>query len=264
MEFDKSRVYTALSADELEKGDIVCASDTLAELRNYVTGGKHIAEIIGVKSPDNQYRFVTDDDTPYLLAYLIAKHDDPYKEFKKAQAAGKTIWFRHDDGKWYRSIKCDFSFPIDYYSLTDLTREYKVFLHDGRFVYTEAEVPDGTHIYYSTTDIEAAFKWCTAHNKFADVAKAWEDGKTIEFRPVTEKKHWAILMSPSWGWGLQYEYRVKPALLKWTDLKIGDSLRKGSTTAMVTGIDTSPQSDMHIHICFGWLRDEDLTEWERA
>ena len=52
-----------------------------------------------------------------------------------------------------------------------------------------------------------------------------------------------------------------PAKLKWTDLKVGDIIRRGYGTRMVVGIDAD-SSDMHIYSGTAWLDDEELEEWE--
>lgn len=104
MEFDKSKVYTALNADELEIGDVVIAADTLYDIKQYVQKGKHVCEITSIESSDNTYRFEA-IDTVYALAYLIAKRNDPYKEFKKAQAEGKEVWLKPAGLKW-TDLKC--------------------------------------------------------------------------------------------------------------------------------------------------------------
>jgi len=128
MEFDKSKVYTALNADELEPGDVVFVADTLAELKQTHTAWT----IERILDESIQYRFSLElnselnvspfTDMPrFELAYLIAKHDDPYKEFKKAQAEGKEVWFSDIDGNW-KSNKdignLTFSCSPENYSLT--------------------------------------------------------------------------------------------------------------------------------------------------
>ena len=65
------------------------------------------------------------------------------------------------------------------------------------------------------------------------------------------------------------ENRVYTALnasekyLKWTDLKIGDVIRKGIETYMVIGIEDN-YNGTHILAGQGWLSDEELKEWEKV
>lgn len=55
----------------------------------------------------------------------------------------------------------------------------------------------------------------------------------------------------------------EPEVLKWTDLKIGDVIRCGWRTRMVTGIDNDA-SDIHIVIGDLSLDDYDLEKWEKV
>ena len=57
--------------------------------------------------------------------------------------------------------------------------------------------------------------------------------------------------------------------LKWTDLKLGDILKCKTETRMVTGIDTSDESDgdgnvCHIYAGGWWSTDKELEEWEKV
>ena len=56
MEFDKSRCYSAINADELRAGDKVCVADTLMGLENRV---RHecVAELEEVLPDYNEHRF---------------------------------------------------------------------------------------------------------------------------------------------------------------------------------------------------------------
>ena len=57
--------------------------------------------------------------------------------------------------------------------------------------------------------------------------------------------------------------------LKWTELKLGDVIKCKTETRMVTGIDTSYESDEDgdvCHICAAgwWCTDKELEEWEKV
>lgn len=69
MEFDKSRVYTALNADELKVGSIVCVADSLSKLKSRFYRGKTGA-LSQINSEDSQYRFRF-ETCDFALAYLI-------------------------------------------------------------------------------------------------------------------------------------------------------------------------------------------------
>ena len=51
--------------------------------------------------------------------------------------------------------------------------------------------------------------------------------------------------------------------LKWTDLKIGDVIRRDNMIRMVTGFDTESDS-YHILLSSGWLDDDNLENWEKV
>lgn len=57
----------------------------------------------------------------------------------------------------------------------------------------------------------------------------------------------------------------EPASLKWTDLKIGDVIRRKGEIRMIIGISTVSDSfEMHIFNGTNWLTDEELEEWEKV
>lgn len=71
MEFDKSRVYTALNADELKIGSKCIFADTIHDLRLYVQTDCVPKNLVRLFGDDNVDRFVTDEGT-FIYAYLIA------------------------------------------------------------------------------------------------------------------------------------------------------------------------------------------------
>ena len=53
--------------------------------------------------------------------------------------------------------------------------------------------------------------------------------------------------------------------LKWTDLKIGDVIKKDTISYQVVGIDyTHLEGKSHIAIPFTWLDDKELEQWEKV
>ena len=70
------------------------------------------------------------------------------------------------------------------------------------------------------------------------------------------------------GYNCEYAlcYLVEePAGLKWTDLKVGDVIRRKWEIRMITGISTvSDSSEMHIFNGTNWLTDKELAEWEKV
>ena len=82
MEFDKSRVYTALNADELKIGDEVYCADSLESLMLQVTDETPSyfhsrGKIVGIEPMDYSNRFrIENGSRAYNLAYLINKSEE--------------------------------------------------------------------------------------------------------------------------------------------------------------------------------------------
>lgn len=78
MEFDKSKVYTALNADELKVGSKVFAAKNLHALRDMFIENCHICTLVGIKSEDYQDRFNVKFDSDgrmiaTTLVYLVSE-----------------------------------------------------------------------------------------------------------------------------------------------------------------------------------------------
>ena len=96
MEFDKSRVYTALNADELEVGSMVIVADSLQGLKDRLSKfafDENYAIRIGSILPETAiHRFKTSVGNEYPLAYFISPPKKPeYKPFSSSETAYKTI-----------------------------------------------------------------------------------------------------------------------------------------------------------------------------
>ena len=72
MEFDKSRVYTALNADELKAGDKVIGGNTLADLK-YKVGIETIDTIL---DEGETYRFTTKEGEKWLMVLLVERKEN--------------------------------------------------------------------------------------------------------------------------------------------------------------------------------------------
>lgn len=80
MEFDKSRVYTALNADELKVGSKVIVADNVRALKNAVED-EGVRILQGIASESNVYRFVMSVDGAYALAYLVEEPEEKELEW---------------------------------------------------------------------------------------------------------------------------------------------------------------------------------------
>lgn len=106
MEFDKSRVYTALNADELEVGSKVIVADTLQGLKDRLNKSafdKNYTIRIGGILPETEiHRFKTSLGNNYPLAYLISPPKKAkYKPFSDTETAYKTI---SAHGGWIKTV----------------------------------------------------------------------------------------------------------------------------------------------------------------
>lgn len=78
MEFDKSKVFTALNADELKVGSKVICADSIGQLKAKVHEGKEIETLTYVAGDYCLYRFeiYEGDDVEYALAYLVEEPEE--------------------------------------------------------------------------------------------------------------------------------------------------------------------------------------------
>lgn len=109
MEFDKSRVYTALNADELKVGSKVYVSDNMYYLKKCVEDNLESCILTEVLWEKEANRFCIDDmfNEQWQLAYLIEPPAKPkYKPFESIDKAREAInkhggWVSHRDCKNY-------------------------------------------------------------------------------------------------------------------------------------------------------------------
>jgi len=107
MTFNKSKVYTALNADELKAGYKVYVSDNMYYLRECVEEGLEPCILTRVLSEKEPKRFCIDDKSneKWQLAYLIEPPaGSKYKPFESVDKAMEAIlkhggWIKSKDGK---------------------------------------------------------------------------------------------------------------------------------------------------------------------
>ena len=75
MEFDESKVYTALNADKLKIGSEVIVADNLGHLKSFVKDDCEIKKLVYIRNDSTLYRFhVLEND--YALAYLVSEPEE--------------------------------------------------------------------------------------------------------------------------------------------------------------------------------------------
>lgn len=76
MEFDKSRVYTALNADEVKIGSKVICANNINSLKRKVNDEYEITEIKEILLEDNERRFRTKFSGLWPLVYLVSEPEE--------------------------------------------------------------------------------------------------------------------------------------------------------------------------------------------
>ena len=230
MEFQKARVFTALNADELKIGSKVIVGDTVEALRNRVQNGTTPLTLSEIRRDSYERRFrveeYTEPESVFSFVYLISG-----PEIKDWIV---YIHRKNPDNYYLTSCRSDAWETVQ----KDYNAKTKLF--------------EGT---YKECD-----KWYESRRHFSDVMAAWEDGKTIQYY---SRNSWEDCCNNKPSWDIDVEYRIKPEGLKWTDLKIGDIIRYDNKVAMVTAIDTNPNTTSHIYT-YDWMFDDDLEECEKV
>ena len=92
MEFDKSRVYTAVNADELPIGSKCIFANNVFTLKDHVRNNYPTEILISICNETIMERFNSDSDEFYSLAYRIEPPSEPkYKPFESAEKAMEVI-----------------------------------------------------------------------------------------------------------------------------------------------------------------------------
>ena len=106
MEFDKTRVYTALNAEYLPIGSKCIFADTLKKLKEGICEN-HIDTLFGITDEHYSCRFVSDNGRKrqFALAYLIELPAGPkYKPFESVEKAMEAI---KKHGGWVKDKTTD-------------------------------------------------------------------------------------------------------------------------------------------------------------
>ena len=105
MEFDKSRVFSAVNADELKIGSRVILGDSLSELIEAVEAETEAAiqNLMIIHGENMSFRFTGDKYHSGRLAYLIEPPVEPkYKPFESIEKAMEAI---KKHGGWVKDKK---------------------------------------------------------------------------------------------------------------------------------------------------------------
>lgn len=122
MEFDVSKVYTSVNADELKVGSKVFCAFSLSDLKKRVDEGDEITEVFKIFPDSMEHRinvYYKDGYFSYPLAYLVEEPEE--KKLKVADLKlGDILTPKYDEEK------------TRYFSITGIDYEYnKCFFNNG-------------------------------------------------------------------------------------------------------------------------------------
>lgn len=155
MEFDKSRIYTAVNADELPIGSKCIFSNTIRALREKVQGEYECvgslcdgyAKLVMVYSDDHTYPFLADNDLLYIYAYLIeAPKKTEYRPFESVADAMEAI---KAHGGWIKyKLSASYSLVIAYGSGSIYINEKCIYMKDlfDDYVFADDGSPCGVPV----------------------------------------------------------------------------------------------------------------------
>ena len=125
MEFDKSKVYTALNADELKVGSTVVVANDLSSLKTKVQSGSYSATLLKIWGTSSTNRFeVTSMNDRYNLCYLISEPEE-----KKLKWTDLKIGDIITNGNLTAMI-------------TEIDKEYHIHICAGHKWYSDEELED--------------------------------------------------------------------------------------------------------------------------
>lgn len=139
MDFDKSRVYTAVNADELRIGSKCIFADTYGDLQDAVNNDANTRTLKDINSPYTKMRFVDAVYTIWFFAYLVSEPEKLQyccyatidEAFKDVQKHGGWIMHNETRESFYVVAKTRDKLRIygKAVDCVDLLRDY-VFLDD--------------------------------------------------------------------------------------------------------------------------------------
>ena len=185
MEFDKSKVYTALNADELKVGSKVIVANNMESLKCKVDDESDITEVVEIFGENCERRFKTASTDSWPLAYFVSESE---------------TWIVY---LWRRKG----------------VKPYLTACSSDRWESVKEEYGAKTKLFEGTEN--ECYKWYTSRKHLSDEIAAWEDGEYIQFFDKSTCD-WHIAGVPNWNVDTQFRIKPEEKKLKWTDLKAGD------------------------------------------
>lgn len=92
MKFDKSKVYTALNADEVKVGSKGLFADDIGNLRDMVINREPLLYVKEVRNDYYQYRFKSDEINEFALFYLVEGPEEEGPEEEEPKEVTAAEW----------------------------------------------------------------------------------------------------------------------------------------------------------------------------
>lgn len=138
---------------------------------------------------------------------------EKFKDLIKAWEDGKEIQVKAFTGLWYPASNPDWDVDAEYRVKVedekwivyfDRLHDYLTACLEDRWESVQKKYHAKTKLFVGTeSEVE---EWYKSRQKFAEVIKAWEDGKTIQYYNKYESR-WELSATPTWD---ADNYRVKP------------------------------------------------------
>lgn len=152
MTFDKSRIYTAVNADELKIGSRCIFADTVKGLKMQMqsdnfTDSRNMLAFARLHNEGRDDLFVASDGFAYTYAYLIEPPiKKKYKPFESVKEAMKAI---KAHGGWVKNMTRNSSYAVvAYYAETVETSQYIINLETllDNYVFADDGSPCGVPV----------------------------------------------------------------------------------------------------------------------
>lgn len=131
MIIDNSKVYTAVNADALHKGDIVYLADTMSRLKFVVNlhDKNYFKTLDRILNEEERHRFVDENYLTYNLAYLVcpARNAEAFKAWHKGKKIEKE-WVKPGKNFEWREFQGNPNWYVCHYRpAQEKTTEYRAF-----------------------------------------------------------------------------------------------------------------------------------------
>ena len=166
MDFDLTKVYHALNAEDVHVGSLVYGAQCAEGLKNDVREAcsKFVFKVIDIQGDRASKRFkclsTTGFQTYLEYVYMLFDVDSEFYDFAKAIYEGKLVWC-HVDGKVTEQKSIVFNHPASCYTLGTIIPRMKE-KHNGLYVFN-----------YKGFDCELAD--CSGTDKYACFVDYWDD-----------------------------------------------------------------------------------------